>query len=77
MIRIGRINIPDWTEGNPDMAEKKARYFPRYVTGKLRTALKDTPVVLLNGPRQCGKTTLLQSLRTASGSPSRLMTRPY
>jgi uncharacterized protein len=62
IIRIGRINNPDWTDGNPDMADRKPQYFPRYVTSKVKTALKDTPVVLLNGPRQCGKTTLLQNL---------------
>ena len=44
------------------MAATKPQYFPRYVAGKVHTALKDTPVVLLNGPRQCGKTTLLQNL---------------
>jgi predicted AAA+ superfamily ATPase len=24
------------------------------------TALKDTPVVMVNGPRQCGKTTMVR-----------------
>lgn len=32
--------------------------YPRLVEVALRTALADTPVVLLNGPRQSGKTTL-------------------
>lgn len=31
---------------------------PRFVEGRIREALKDTPVVALNGPRQSGKTTL-------------------
>lgn len=33
-------------------------YFPRYITNRIYDALKDTPVVLIQGPRQCGKTTL-------------------
>jgi hypothetical protein len=31
---------------------------PRYVKPRLIEALGDTPVVLIHGPRQCGKTTL-------------------
>ncbi|MBF2755999.1 MAG: ATP-binding protein [Gammaproteobacteria bacterium AqS3] len=31
---------------------------PRYAAPKLEAALADTPVVLIHGPRQCGKTTL-------------------
>ncbi|MDP3746548.1 MAG: ATP-binding protein [Phenylobacterium sp.] len=31
---------------------------PRFVETRIRNALKDTPVVALNGPRQSGKTTL-------------------
>ena len=31
---------------------------PRFVSGHVAIALKDTPVVLVDGPRQCGKTTL-------------------
>jgi len=31
---------------------------PRFATSRLTEALEDTPVVLLHGPRQCGKTTL-------------------
>lgn len=33
---------------------------PRYLEPRLREALADTPVVLLNGPRQAGKTTLAE-----------------
>lgn len=36
--------------------------FPRFVHARLHQALRDTPVVLLNGPRQCGKTTLVREL---------------
>ena len=33
---------------------------PRFVEPRLAEALEDTPVVLIHGPRQCGKTTLAQ-----------------
>lgn len=33
---------------------------PRLVEGRLIEALADSPVVLIHGPRQCGKTTLAQ-----------------
>ena len=36
--------------------------FPRFAANGLKTALADTPVVFLTGPRQCGKTTLIKSL---------------
>lgn len=36
--------------------------YPRLVRERLREALADSPVVLLHGPRQCGKTTLARSL---------------
>ncbi|NDV63400.1 ATP-binding protein [Puniceicoccales bacterium CK1056] len=32
--------------------------YPRFLKDRLEEALKDTPVVLIHGPRQCGKTTL-------------------
>jgi uncharacterized protein len=35
---------------------------PRFATARVHRALLDTPVVVLEGPRQCGKTTLIQSL---------------
>lgn len=35
---------------------------PRLAARRVATALADTPVVLVNGPRQCGKTTLVRSL---------------
>lgn len=38
------------------------KYYPRYVETALRTALADTPVVCVLGPRQVGKTTLVQRL---------------
>ena len=36
--------------------------FPRFATELVTTALKDTPVVMVTGPRQCGKTTLVRDL---------------
>src|SRR5271167_4464413 len=36
--------------------------FPRFATELVTTALKDTPVVIVTGPRQCGKTTLVRDL---------------
>ena len=34
--------------------------FPRFAAERVRTALKDTPVVMVSGPRQCGKTTMVR-----------------
>ena len=34
--------------------------YPRHIDRMLRESLADTPAVLLNGPRQCGKTTLVR-----------------
>ena len=34
--------------------------YPRHINGMLRDSLADTPAVLVNGPRQCGKTTLVR-----------------
>jgi uncharacterized protein len=47
--------------------------YPRYVTPSLLAALADTPVVVLHGPRQAGKSTLVQSL-AASEHPARYLT---
>lgn len=41
---------------------ERTRTFERRVTSELLAALRDTPVVLLNGPRQSGKSTLAQDL---------------
>jgi predicted AAA+ superfamily ATPase len=37
--------------------------YPRLLDTRIHEALGDTPVVLINGPRQCGKTTLVQQYR--------------
>jgi predicted AAA+ superfamily ATPase len=39
-----------------------SRIFERFSTARIATALADTPVVMLIGPRQCGKTTLVRQL---------------
>ena len=36
--------------------------YPRFIENRIRQALRDTPVVTLNGPRQSGKTTLARQL---------------
>lgn len=41
--------------------------YPRFVLPRLTEALADTPVVLIHGPRQCGKTTLARVLGDAAG----------
>jgi uncharacterized protein len=38
------------------------RIYRRFAAKQISVALADTPVVLLNGPRQCGKTTLVRDL---------------
>lgn len=43
------------------------RLYPRYARPRLVEALADTPVVLLHGPRQSGKTTLAQIVGDAGG----------
>lgn len=40
---------------------------PRFAESRLAEALSDTPVILLHGPRQCGKTTLTQSFGNPRG----------
>jgi uncharacterized protein len=41
--------------------------YPRYAQPRLEEALTDTPVVLVHGPRQCGKTTLARLVGDARG----------
>lgn len=45
--------------------------YPRYIQSRVTAALADTPVVLLSGPRQAGKTTLVRQL---AGSERRYLT---
>lgn len=41
--------------------------FTRHVESRLREALEDSPVVLIQGPRQCGKTTLARVVGETEG----------
>jgi hypothetical protein len=43
------------------------RFYPRFAEPRLKEALADTPVVLIHGPRQCGKTTLARQLGARAG----------
>ncbi|MGH6802295.1 MAG: ATP-binding protein, partial [Methyloceanibacter sp.] len=45
----------------------KGGLYPRYARPRLLEALSDTPVVLIHGPRQSGKTTLAMEVAQASG----------
>lgn len=42
-------------------------FHPRFVLPRLNEALEDTPVVLIHGPRQCGKTTLARAVGDKAG----------
>ena len=41
--------------------------YPRYLQPRVIEALTDSPVVLIHGPRQCGKTTLARQVGDAAG----------
>ncbi len=42
------------------MAASEPSYFPRFAASQVETALLDSPIVLVSGPRQSGKTTLVK-----------------
>lgn len=44
-----------------------ASVYPRFARERLLEALRDTPSVLIHGPRQCGKTTLAQDVGRGAG----------
>jgi len=46
---------------------KPTPFYPRFAEQRLIEALADTPVVLIHGPRQCGKTTLAQMVGKREG----------
>lgn len=45
----------------------QSELYPRYAAPRLLEALDDSPVVLIHGPRQCGKTTLARAVGDARG----------
>ncbi len=47
---------------------------PRHIAPLLADALSDTPVVLINGARQSGKSTLVQSLVDPAGTVRQYLT---
>lgn len=40
----------------------KAIFYPRFIQERMLEALADSPVVLIHGPRQCGKSTLARKI---------------
>lgn len=46
---------------------RNANHYPRYLAARLRAALRDTPAVLIHGPRQSGKTTLARTVGELRG----------
>jgi hypothetical protein len=53
--------------GVPSAATAADRFHPRIAGARLEEALADSPVVLVHGPRQCGKTTLARTFGEPRG----------
>lgn len=49
------------------MPDSDPEFYPRLAAARLEEALADSPVVLIHGPRQCGKTTLAQAVGARLG----------
>ena len=60
IIRCERQLNPIRTTQTSEMNDREL--FPRFTADRVTAALKDTPVVMVNGPRQSGKTTLVRDL---------------
>ena len=52
--------IRDGRSSDPKLDESNTKLFPRFSVDQVKAALIDTPVVMVTGPRQCGKTTLVR-----------------
>ncbi len=46
---------------------KNNDFYPRFLQPRIMEALADSPVVLIHGPRQCGKTTLARQIGDGGG----------
>jgi uncharacterized protein len=58
----------NWTNIRLQMVGMKPdNLYPRYIEPRVLESLTDTPVVLIHGPRQCGKTTLARLVGDARG----------
>jgi AAA domain-containing protein len=51
---------PGWTEQQSELDQSNTKLFPRFSVDQVKAALIDAPVVMITGPRQCGKTTLVR-----------------
>ena len=63
------MQLADTKGYNQPMAE--GTLYPRFAEKCLKEALEDSPVVLIQGPRQCGKTTLAQMVSTSENPDGR------
>jgi predicted AAA+ superfamily ATPase len=57
ILRNGWARNPNQTGLLSEMDEKRSALYQRFASELIATALEDTPVVLVTGFRQCGKTT--------------------
>jgi hypothetical protein len=55
-----KMVIRDGREQQSELDESNTKLFPRFSVDQVKAALIDTPVVMITGPRQCGKTTLVR-----------------
>ena len=60
-LAIGRpVTFQSDDDKRYDQPMSEPVFYPRSIGRRLAEALEDSPVVLIHGPRQCGKTTLAQ-----------------
>ena len=60
-LAIGRtINLQSDAYKLDNQTMSQPTIYPRYIESRLAEALEDSPIVLIHGPRQSGKTTLAQ-----------------
>jgi len=61
-FRNGRTNNPNCTRLGSERTVPKSQpqLIPRFSAERVAAALEDTPVVMVTGPRQAGKTTLVR-----------------